>query len=168
MQKRNNELSPKEFSEILDDPLFSNVRYVGVSGGEPTLRNDLPEIFEVLVKKSPRILGVGIITNAIQENQVIGRISRAAVICSKAGLPFNIMVSLDGIGPIHDRIRGHSGNFDSAMSVIRYFQDHTVIPLSIGCTITKENVWNIDDVLDYCRNEGIYGRFRIAEFINRL
>jgi len=167
-RKRDKEFTPKELAEILRDSLFSNLRYVGVSGGEPTLRKDLPEIFRVIANKKPPILGTGIITNAIIKDDVISKILSSAKLCREANVPFNIMVSLDGIGEIHDKVRGRRGNFNSAVAVIRHFRDYTDIPISIGCTITKDNVWYVDDVLDLCLKEGVYVHFRIAEFIRRL
>ena len=41
-RKRDSELSPEEFGKILKDPLFARVHHIGVTGGEPTLRQDLP------------------------------------------------------------------------------------------------------------------------------
>ena len=40
--------------------------------------------------------------------------------------------------------------------------------VAIGSTITKGNVWQIDELLDFMLENNIYGRFRVAEFINRL
>lgn len=167
-QKRDKEFAPAELAVILADPLFSELQYVGVSGGEPTLRGDLPDIYRVLMEKRPRLHGTGIITNAIRPDNVIDRISASAQVCCQAGVPFNVMVSLDGIGEVHDRVRGREGNFESAVAVIRHFRDETDIPLAIGCTVTKDNVWCVDEVLDFCRSEGVPGRFRVAEFIQRL
>lgn len=167
-QKRDKEFAPDQLALILDDPLFDRLRYVGVSGGEPTLRKDLPEIYRVLVQKRPPIGGAGIITNAIRKDDVIERILASGEVCREAGVPFSVMVSLDGVGEVQDRVRGRDGNFQSAVSVIRYLRDKADIPLSIGCTISKGNVWHVDEVLDFCRTEGVYGRFRVAEFIRRL
>jgi len=167
-RKRDKELTPDELARILRDPLFSRLRYVGVSGGEPTLRRDLPEIYDVLVQRRPRLVGTGIITNAIRAEEVLSRILASAEVCRDAGVPFNVMVSLDGPGAIHDRVRGRPGNFESAVSVLRHLRDQTNIPLSIGCTITKDNLWHVDEVLDFARAEGVYARFRVAEFILRL
>jgi len=166
-QKQTKELSPEELETILKDPLFKKLNYVGVSGGEPTLRNDLPEIFQVITAKKT-LKGTGLITNAIQADRVIEQVNRCYNICTKNNIPFNVMISLDGIGKIHDMIRGKKGNFASTCKVLRYLRDNTDIPLTIGCTAVKENVWLLDEVLDFCRKENIQGRFRIAEFINRL
>jgi MoaA/NifB/PqqE/SkfB family radical SAM enzyme/polysaccharide pyruvyl transferase WcaK-like protein len=162
------QITPEDLSHILSDRLFSRLRYVGVSGGEPTLRKDLPDIFRSVTAKEPRILGTGIITNALKADLVISRVEASAKVCQEAGIPFNVMVSLDGIGEVHDKIRGRKGNFNNALTVIRHFRNHTDVPVSIGCTITKDNVWGVEQVLDFCRQEGVYGRFRVAEFIRRL
>jgi len=167
-QKKDIEFSPDELALILKDPLFEKLKYIGVSGGEPTLREDLPEIFRVIAKKIPLVPGTGIITNAIQKEQVIERIEKSAAICRQQGVRFNVMVSLDGIGEIHDKIRGRHGNYKNAIEVIRYFKDKTDISPTVGCTITRDNAWYVDDVLDFCKQEGVTGRFRVAEIIDRL
>lgn len=167
-QKKDTEFTPERLELILADRLFNDLAYVGVSGGEPTLRPDLADIFRVLTRKQPRLQGTSIITNAIQADSVISRILAIAQICGEAGVPFSAMVSLDGIGQVHDQVRGRQGNYASALEVIKYLRDRTKIRVSVGCTITKDNVWHVDEVLDFCRQEGVYGRFRIAEFIRRL
>ena len=63
--KKDKEVTPAEIAHIFEDDLFSEVRYIGVSGGEPTLRADLPQIYEAICTSLPRLVGTGIITNAI-------------------------------------------------------------------------------------------------------
>lgn len=167
-RKRDKEINAVELSAILRDPLFGRLKYVGVSGGEPTLRNDLPELFGVLANKRPTLSGAGIITNAIQADAVIERVTDCAKICEKAEIRFNVMVSLDGVGQVHDHVRGRTGNFDSAMRVIDHLRLHTQIPVIFGCTITKDNVWHVDELLDFAQENQLYGRFRVAEYIQRL
>ncbi len=167
-RKLDSQFTPAELALILQDPLFSRLENVGVSGGEPTLRADLPEIYRVLARKDPPLQGVNLITNAINTDDVISRIMASARVCSQRDLSLAVMVSLDGVGHVHDRVRGRKGNFESALAVIRYLRDKTDIGVSIGCTITRDNVWHVEEVLDFCRREGIAGRFRVAEFIDRL
>jgi len=167
-RKKEKELTPEELRSILADPLFSELEYVGVSGGEPTLRSDLDQMFVAFVSSVKSLKGIGLITNALNRENVLGSIDKVAVICKQHDVPFNVMVSLDGIGPVHDSVRGREGSFDSAVHVLRHLRDETDIPVSIGCTIIKENIWYVDDVLQFCRDENIHGRFRIGEFIDRL
>lgn len=166
--KQKFEFSPSQLEKILSDDLFSEVRHVGITGGEPTLRADLPLLYEACIKALPKLKAVSIITNAIKERTVIERISDVAAVCRKYKIGFSIMVSLDGVGRVHDNIRRRDGNFKSAMRVIDYFRNNTELDVSIGCTISKGNVWEVNELLYFLRKENLYGRFRIAEFINRL
>ena len=166
-RKQEKEFTPVELGEILKDPLFDKVKHIGVSGGEPTLRKDLPDIFRVLTRKKG-IGGVSLITNALKADAVISQVEKCSHVCKEAQVPFSVMVSLDGIGRVHDLVRGRDGSFESALKVIRHVRDNTNIPLSVACTIVKENVWHLDEILDFCLEEKVYGRFRIAEFIDRL
>jgi MoaA/NifB/PqqE/SkfB family radical SAM enzyme/polysaccharide pyruvyl transferase WcaK-like protein len=166
--KKDIEISPNDLEKILQDDLFSQIKYIGVSGGEPTLRDDLSEFFNVICSKTPKILGTGIITNGIIENTVKQKILECAEICKSHDVNFNIMVSLDGLGEVHDIVRGRKNNFQSSIALLKFFHEETDIPTSFGCTITATNALFVDELLDYAKSEGLYGRFRVAEFIERL
>lgn len=167
-QKRDVELTPEQLGRVLSDKLYRDIKYVGVSGGEPTLRKDLPDIYAAICEALPKLKGTGIITNAIRDRDVIGRIESSADACAKRGVDFNVMVSLDGVGKVHDQVRGKPGNFDSAIRVIEEIKSRLNLPLSVGCTITKTNLWHADELLEYCKQNNIYARFRVGEFIQRL
>lgn len=167
-KKRDKELTLGEFSKILEDPLFDRLTYIGVSGGEPTLRPDLAEFFRIICTKHPKILGTGLITNCLDSKQVSKRIRESADTCRNANIPFHVMLSLDGIGSVHDKVRGKTGSFDGVLGVIHSLTNKTDIPVTIGCTISGVNVWDAENVLSFCQEKNIYVRFRIAEFIDRL
>ncbi len=162
------EFSPSELKSILSDKLFSEVKHVGITGGEPTLRDDLVDLYESVITTLPKLQGVSIITNSIDNNRVYTQIKKIENLCKSFQMPFSVMVSLDGLGEVHDKNRGKKGNFQSSISLISKLKSKTDIPISIGCTITKYNVWEVDDLLFFLKQNEIYGRFRVAEFINRL
>jgi MoaA/NifB/PqqE/SkfB family radical SAM enzyme/polysaccharide pyruvyl transferase WcaK-like protein len=162
------ELSPHEFKTVLSNDLFKNVRYVGVSGGEPTLRKDLPAVFHSICTSLPKIIGTGIITNGIITGVVKKQVLDCYEICKSHGVSFSVMFSLDGLNEIHDLVRGRKGNFKSTISLIDFFHNETDIPTSFGCTITSDNALFVDELLDYAKENNLYGRFRIAEYIDRL
>lgn len=165
-QKKSKEISPSELYHILKDPLFKNVKHIGVTGGEPTLREDLAELYNSIIEAIPNVIGLSSITNCIKEKDVIERIDSVIDVCKKNNKDFSLMISLDGYDNVHDKIRGRDGNFKSAINVYNYFIKK--IPVVIGCTISKENVWEVDILLDYLKANKISGRFRVAEFIKRL
>lgn len=82
------------------------------SGGEPTLRKDLPEIVEAAYRNCrPGIINIP--TNGIQDKIIPGRVER--VLQAASGSEVIVNVSLDGVGEKHDLVRGVKGNFERAM-----------------------------------------------------
>jgi polysaccharide pyruvyl transferase WcaK-like protein/MoaA/NifB/PqqE/SkfB family radical SAM enzyme len=168
LRKKDREINVQELKQVLQDPLFSEIRYVGISGGEPTLRPDLPEIGKVLIEVLPKLQGVGIITNALREQMVTERILGLSEIVKGKNLSFGVNVSLDGIGTIHDRNRGVEGNFTAAVRVIQKLKSEGVT-VSIGCTLTPITCYDADDVLAWCISNNIQDfEFRIAVDIKRV
>ncbi len=167
-QKRRREISADDLRRILLDPLFSEVRYVGINGGEPTLRPDLPAIGVVLADSLPKLSGFGMITNAVRPAQVMQQALALERIAAAKGLAFDVSVSLDGIGEDHDRNRGVQGNFGSAIQVIDGLRERGV-SVSVGCTLTPLNCYGADDVLLWCESHSILRwEFRLAVEIERL
>jgi MoaA/NifB/PqqE/SkfB family radical SAM enzyme/polysaccharide pyruvyl transferase WcaK-like protein len=166
--KKEVELSPQDFKIVLSNDLFKKVRYVGVSGGEPTLRKDLPAIFDSICTSLPKITSAGIITNGIITEVVKKQVLDCYEVCKSHGVNFSVMFSLDGLNEIHDLVRGRKNNFKSTISLIDFFHNETDISTSFGCTITTDNALFVDELLDYAKKNNLYGRFRIAEYIDRL
>ncbi|WP_312518708.1 polysaccharide pyruvyl transferase family protein [Anaerospora sp.] len=156
-----------EFRNILTDPLFANVEHIGITGGEPTLVENLPNYFRAAIDALPRLSGLSMISNSLNPDKVISDIEKINRMCLAHKKSFSVMLSLDGIGSAHDCNRGVSGSFNKVEQVLAFLKS-SGITFSTGTTITKSNVWDLEEVLVYLRENGIYGRFRIAEFINRL
>ncbi len=167
-KKRDHELTADELTTILRDPLFTEVSFVGLNGGEPTLRKDLPELASVLVRELPKLKELHIITNAIRDKDVTQRILAVSEVATSQNKRLSVSVSLDGVGEDHDRNRGVPGNFASAVIVIDTLRDNGV-PVSIGCTLTKTNCDGADDLLQWCNEHGVDDfEFRLGVEIRRV
>ena len=156
-------LTPETLRSRLSDPLFDHVRMVGINGGEPTLRKDLGDLAESLFEALPRLKHISLITNAFRVAEVKERIAEVGNIVARHGGALDVMVSLDGVGDVHDRVRGKPGNFDRAIEVLRFLQNEdTVTSIRIGCTVIKENIYGLHDLLDFCRRENLYVKYRLG------
>ena len=166
-RKRDREFDIDELRSILADSLFREIRYVGISGGEPTLRHDLADIGQVLVDSLPKLVGASIITNAVRPKQVLERVFALAQVFDENHIQFSVSVSLDGLGVTHDEQRGVKGNYHAATEVIQALRRHGV-PVSVGCTLTPLNCYEADDVLLWCIENGIeQWEFRLAVDVKR-
>lgn len=162
-QKLTDQLTPDQIRIILANPLFREVSSVGINGGEPTLRKDLPEVVRAVVETLPQIASINLITNCILHKRVNAAIDELANICNANGVHLDVMASLDGIGDVHDRVRGIKGNFESVVKVLDHLASHEGVGSSrIGCTVIKENVYGVEDVLAWCQDRSVYARFRIG------
>lgn len=162
-QKLTDQLTPDQIRTILANPLFREVGSVGINGGEPTLRKDLPDVVRAVVETLPQIASINLITNCIIHKRVNAAIDELADICNANGVHLDVMASLDGIGEVHDRVRGIKGNFESVVKVLDHLATHEGVGSSrIGCTVIKENVYGVEDVLAWCQDRSIYARFRIG------
>lgn len=156
-------VTPEAIRAHLSDPLFDRVRVVGINGGEPTLRKDLGELAESLFTALPRLNQISIITNAFRAEEVKTRIAEVGDVVARHGGTFDVMISLDGVGDVHDRVRGKPGNFERAIDVLETVRRQpTVNSIRIGCTVIKENVYGVHDLFDFCRREDLYVKYRLG------
>ena len=87
------QISCEELEKVLVNPLFSEVQFVGINGGEPTLRRDAAALIDVLFRKLPKLGGVSLITNAINSGEVIDSVEGIGQVVSKYGGSLDVMVS---------------------------------------------------------------------------
>jgi polysaccharide pyruvyl transferase WcaK-like protein/sulfatase maturation enzyme AslB (radical SAM superfamily) len=161
--KKSDDLSPEDLRKGLRNPLYSEVAGIGLNGGEPTLRKDLGQLTAVLFEELPKLHSVSLITNAYKYEEVIERIVDVGTVVQKHGGTLDVMVSLDGFGEVHDRVRGKPGNFERAQKVIDFIQSSPLVAnVRIGCTIIKENVYGLADLFEYCQSKGLYIKYRIG------
>lgn len=166
-KKKDIEQSPEELRQILKKPIFQQVEFVGITGGEPTLRPDLLDLYRVFLEELPLLKGASFITNGSLPQKAIKAYTDVYKLFTEKGLYFNGMVSIDGVGKLHDLVRGKSGVFERATQTFFGLKENNV-PVIMCCTITKDNVYGLHELLSYAIKNDIYVRFRVAEFINRL
>jgi MoaA/NifB/PqqE/SkfB family radical SAM enzyme len=116
--------------------------WVTLSGGEPFLREDLPEICAALYSHC-RPAVINIPTNGILYHKIAPAVQTVATFCSGARVVVNL--SLDAVGDVHDEIRGVPGNFEKALKTydsLKGLQARGVANLSLGIhtVISRFNV----------------------------
>lgn len=161
--KKSDDLTPAQLRQGLRNPLYSEVMSVGLNGGEPTLRKDLGDLTAVLFEELPKLRSVSLITNAYKHDEVIARISDVGDVVRRHGGRLDVMVSLDGFGDVHDKVRGKPGNFERAQQVIQFAKSSPLVQnVRVGCTIIKENVYGLADLFEYCQSQGLYIKYRLG------
>ncbi|MBD9411580.1 polysaccharide pyruvyl transferase family protein [Stutzerimonas stutzeri] len=159
--KKSEDITAEQLRKGLSNGLFSDVTGIGFNGGEPTLRKDLPDLVKVVIDCLPKLETISLITNAYNYKDIISQIGKVGELAKASGKHFDLMVSLDGYKSVHDRVRGKEGNFERAQHVIKYAKESPLVDnLRIGCTVIRDNVFHLPDLLDYCIENDLYIKYR--------
>ena len=143
MDKKQPDLTFDEIKKISETA--GQFNRLWISGGEPTLREDLPEILELFYKNN-HIKDVNIPTNGLKPDRIVEWVKRFRQNCPDCNI--NVSLSLDGFGTTHDTQRGVPGNFYKALETLRKIQenfgDDGKVLKNIATVITKYNIDQVD------------------------
>jgi MoaA/NifB/PqqE/SkfB family radical SAM enzyme len=159
------ELSLHQLETIFSDPVYARIEYIILAGGEPTLRNDLPEIVELMHKHMPRLKKLMIPSNVIHGVSVRRQYPRIARYCADHNIRLTLAVSLDGIGETHDKIRGVKGAYAKVMDSIAFMkqlQKEAPYNLTIDPTIFSMNIHEMQQLRDLAERLEMPITFQIA------
>lgn len=148
---------------------LGNIYFFNISGGEPFLRKDLPEIIRLACQHlKPRIIHIP--TNAIASSSIRDMTIKCLEIINRYDpkLPFTVKPSIDGVGEVHDEIRGVKGNFKQLEKTISYLKrvedQYPNFHLELGTVISNFNIDCLSDIEDYVHAQGVQSyRNEIAE-----
>ncbi|OGV68888.1 MAG: 12,18-didecarboxysiroheme deacetylase [Lentisphaerae bacterium RIFOXYA12_FULL_48_11] len=138
------DLSTSEGITLIDDLASFGSPVLLFSGGEPLVRQDLPELAEYAISKGMRAV---ISTNGtLITDQVAARLK-------SVGLSY-VGISLDGLKEVHDTFRRQKGAFESALRGIRNSRE-AGIKTGLRFTITRHNTGDIPGIFDLIEKENI-------------
>jgi len=139
-------LSTDDIKVILDKLKEAEVHYIFLTGGEPTLRKDLPEIVKRCFRNeiTPTLL-----TNA----EAVDR--RLASELKKSGLE-NVQISLEGTEKVHDEVTRSPGSFKRVIRGIENFvsKDFKVYVTSVAL---RQNMPSLPELVEELPKMGVYG-----------
>jgi MoaA/NifB/PqqE/SkfB family radical SAM enzyme len=134
------------------------VGHVSVTGGEPLLRTDLPEIISAWAEAGIRSLSLR--TNGAMRARVEAVLER--VLQRHARLRITVTVSVDGPAVLHDRLRGVPGLYarveESLDGLQRLARHHPQLRVHACITVSADNLhavtetygrlarWNLDAI----------------------
>jgi MoaA/NifB/PqqE/SkfB family radical SAM enzyme len=151
------EMSTREIIELLSRPLFSQLVELDLTGGEPHLRNNLVEtvIGVARLKKSslPKLRSIVITSNGLLPEKIITNYQRILEGLRDIKVDLVSVSSLDGIGEVHDKIRGTSNAFEQVSKTIdgllHLRSKYANFFPGIKTTILPSNVDKLDGILDF-------------------
>jgi len=132
------ELEPR-YLEKLPDGLRINV-----TGGEPMLRKDIGDIFEVLYPKASLL---ELSTNGYFTDKIVSIAEKYPNIL--------IRVSIEGVGELNDTLRGIPGGFERALRTIKELKKTQCKNIGFSIVICDKNSEDLVKVYDLCAELGV-------------
>lgn len=150
-RKGSRELLPEDYRA-----LPSALRQVSLGGyGEPFLRKDLYKIVGVIREQCPKTRIV-VVTNGLNPRGIVSQVK-------KMPQDVTIRVSLDGIGSIHDKVRGVPGAYDKATTTLSFLRKEGIRDLGVGLVINSVNDDVVEKVFNYSQENNLSFSCTIAQ-----
>ena len=152
-QRPNDDFTIEEYDKTFAS-IGRDAYWFTFSGGEPTLRKDLPEMVEAAYRHCrPGIINIP--TNGIQDKIIPARIERVLQAAPTSEVIINL--SLDGVGEKHDIVRGVKGNFERAMRTYAGLKAlkgrYKNFTLGVHTVISNFNVDEFENIYAFVRDE---------------
>ena len=153
------DLKQKEFKTWEFEKTFksidSKIFWVTMSGGEPFLRSDLPEICRSFTEYcSPKIINIP--TNSLLPSVVEDKTKKILERCIGPNLVINL--SLDGIDKLHDEIRNIRGNFklflETYQRLSQLKSDFPNLQIGVHSVVSKFSINSLMDVYEFSKEIG--------------
>jgi len=156
-------LADDELATLFADPAISGtLRSINFTGGEPTTRRDLPRLVAKLLDVCPNLESFSLNSNGMLPTSA-DTIAKVIEVGRERGKKAYVFISLDGVGTLHDEIRGVPGAFEKTVATIDALLamnfPASVLKLGVSATATRKNVDRLRDVLDFAIGRGIIASF---------
>ena len=169
---RKSDMTLAQLEPAMAHPFWSAIENLNISGGEPTTRNDLPEMVEMFHRHLPRMRKIGINTTGLTPHRAIPMLTRIVEFTAARDLLLSVRVSLDGIGDIHNQVRQVKQGFDKACQTIEAMQALSQkfpnFQFGIAATIFGENLEDAQNILAWARAKKLDIVFNMLRFTDAM
>lgn len=150
-ERRKKELSLGEIKKISAN--IDSFYFLLLTGGEPFLRDDLSEIIKVFYNNN-KIRTLATPTSGFNSNKIYQTCCKILDECKD--LKYTLNISIDGVGELHDKIRGHKGLFKEAVKTFnlakRLKDKYKNFDVGVITTVSKYNQEHLEEVYEYIKD----------------
>ncbi|MGE4056044.1 MAG: radical SAM protein [Vicinamibacterales bacterium] len=169
---RKSDMTLAELEPAMRHEFWGAVENLNISGGEPTTRNDLPEMVEMFHRHLPRLRKIGINTTGLTPHRAIPMLTRIVKFCGEHDLLLSIRVSLDGVGDMHNQVRHVINGFDKACETIEAMralaETNAHFQFGLASTIFAKNLEEAQNILAWARSKRLDIVFNMLRFTDAM
>jgi MoaA/NifB/PqqE/SkfB family radical SAM enzyme len=169
---RKQDMTMEQLDGVMANPFWGAVENLNISGGEPTTRNDLPEMVEMFLRRLPRVRKVGINTTGLTPQRAIPQFEQIVRTCGEKDVLLSIRVSLDGVGETHNQVRQVKRGFDKAVQTIeamaKLSRENPHFQFGLAATIFASNMEDARHILSWAREKDLDIVFNMLRFTDAM
>ena len=136
--------SPQEEMPIENYKKFPNLKFLNITGGEPFIRQELPEIIDIVKPKVERIC---ISTNGYFTDRVVDLAKRYP--------DLGFRISLEGLPAANDELRGLKDCFDHGLRTLLTLRRMGVKDIGFGITVSDRNAKDLLELYELAKGLGL-------------
>ena len=160
------ELNAEQWRRLLADRLFGDLRYVGISGGEPFLRRDLAELAGIFLASNRRLRRISITTNGLLTERIDRQLETLTRLLGRKKVLLDVSVSFHATGPLLDEIYGVDRAFDKATATLDMLKERRArgqLSCSLNCVLLKNNLDHAPDLVRWAAEQDLPLSFVLGE-----
>lgn len=151
---KHDEMSLEEIEKVCRS--IAPLSFVRMTGGEPFLRKDLPEVISAFHRHAGTSR-MGIITNGTRPEWVQKTVQKIFEL--SPNVTVDVGVSVDGLQDVHDELRGLKGSFqrakDTVSELVKAQKQFPKLQTSTVSTVTAINEPQLDELYDELSSWGV-------------
>jgi len=144
------ELTLAQIRDVFSSPVFDSAEKFILTGGEPTLREDLAEIADAVLQVCPNIREMVLLSNGLDTSLVLEQVRALLALAARRKLRrLAVSVSVDGCDGVHEAIRRVPHAFERVAETARRLkalQNETSFYFHGVCVVQPLNLRGLVDV----------------------
>ncbi len=157
-------LPADQWVKLLSSNLFVDLRELDITGGEPFIKKDLPDLFAgicELKKTSLKALkSIAVTTNGLLTEKVLTHTEKILPKLQKKNLELVMVCAMDAVGNIHDKIRNYKNAWskvnETIEGLIKLKEKYTNLIIGLKTTILPINIDELENIARYAASKGLF------------
>ena len=157
-------LPADQWVKLLSSDLFVDLRELDITGGEPFIKKDLPDLFAgicELKKTSLKALkSIAVTTNGLLTEKVLTHTEKILPKLQKKNLELVMVCAMDAVGNIHDKIRNYKNAWskvnETIEGLIKLKEKYTNLIIGLKTTILPINIDELENIARYAASKGLF------------
>ncbi len=149
---------------ILSSELLSDIVELDITGGEPFLRDDLPDLFSAIsdLKKNhaKSLQAVAVTSNGFLTSRILADAEKILPKLRDVGIDLIMVCAMDAVGELHERIRNYKNAWakvDQTVQGLKALRNKFPnLIIGLKTTVLPLNVGELGKIADYADINGLF------------